>query len=125
MKSERFRKYFSHVLLILIPLILIAMGVFFGHFFSIWHFQSKINRQSQAETLKIAPIKYFSECYRIINEKLPKIKDENFCYVNMAEIFDGEDKDIFIDSYHFGDRGNEKIANKMYEYLRDIILGAI
>jgi hypothetical protein len=40
----------------------------------------------------------------------------------MARIFDEEYKDIFIDSYHFGVRGNEIIANKMYAYLGDIIL---
>ena len=80
------------------------------------------NKILKKATEKIAPIKYFSECYKIINEKLPKIGAENFYYFNMAGIFDGEYKDIFIDSYHFGDRGNEIIANKMYAYLRDIIL---
>ena len=42
----------------------------------------------------------------------------------MTDIFDEEYIDIFIDSYHFGDRGNEIIANEMYAYLKDIILDA-
>jgi hypothetical protein len=73
---------------------------------------------------KIASVEYFSECYRIIDEKLSKIKMEDFYYFNMMKIFDEEYNDIFIDSYHFGDRGNEMVADKMYEYLREVILDA-
>ena len=80
--------------------------------------------QHENKVLRKASVKYFSECYKIIDEKLSEIKMKNFYYYNMTDIFDEEYIDIFIDSYHFGDRGNEIIANEMYAYLRGIILDA-
>ena len=35
---------------------------------------------------------------------------DNFEYVNLAGVFDDSKDEIFIDSNHFGDRGNEIIA---------------
>ncbi len=42
---------------------------------------------------------------------------------DLADAFDdiGDQEDIFIDSYHFGDKGNEIVAEKIYLNIKDII----
>jgi len=35
---------------------------------------------------------------------------DNFEYVNLAGVFDESEDEIFLDSYHFGDRGHEAVA---------------
>ena len=48
----------------------------------------------------------------------------NFRYINLTDIFDNmnNQEDIFIDSYHFGDKGNEIIAENIYQQIKDMIV---
>ena len=54
---------------------------------------------------------------------LGEVDVANFYFVNLADAFDdiGDQEDIFIDSYHFGDKGNEIVAEKIYLNIKDII----
>lgn len=58
---------------------------------------------------------YFESCYKSIDKSMISVtKDNQFNnlqYLNLANLFDDYGREeIFIDSYHFGDRGNEIIA---------------
>jgi lysophospholipase L1-like esterase len=66
---------------------------------------------------------YFRECYTLIDSALDDLHEENFAYINLSGIFDqmGKDEDIFLDSYHFGDKGNEIIAQQMYDRIKNMI----
>ncbi len=67
--------------------------------------------------------KYFTLCYRVINQQLTKLKLRNFHFFDLAGCFDhmkdqDPPPDIFLDSYHFGDKGNHIIAERMYLHLK-------
>jgi len=66
---------------------------------------------------------YFSQCYAELESRLAALSIGNFAYVDQSDIFgDFTDKDeIFLDSCHFGDRGNEIVARRLFERLRSII----
>ncbi len=66
---------------------------------------------------------YFVECYKEINKNLENFKDDNFSYINLSAMFDDvpSSETIFVDSYHFGDKGNEMIAEKILEKMKPII----
>lgn len=65
---------------------------------------------------------YFQKCYAQIDKDLRDFDGENYRYVNLTNIFDTLDdqEDIFIDSYHFGDKGNEIIAKNIFLHIKDI-----
>jgi len=67
---------------------------------------------------------YFIESYHQIDLALQQLDISNFHYFNLQGIFDqiNEKEDIFIDSYHFGDRGNEIIAQAIYRAISSFIL---
>lgn len=66
---------------------------------------------------------YFQKCYTQIDKALKDIDGENYWYSNLSNIFDALDDqdDIFIDSYHFGDKGNEMIAKNIFLKVKEII----
>lgn len=56
---------------------------------------------------------YYRQCYGKIDELLRSSPlPSNVAYTNLSGIFDElpEEQDVFLDSYHFGDRGNDQIA---------------
>lgn len=63
---------------------------------------------------------YFRACYGLIIRDLKNLKGENFQFVDLSGMFDdiGEREEIFLDSYHFGDKGNEKIAESIFQQIR-------
>jgi hypothetical protein len=67
---------------------------------------------------------YFQKCYTQIDNRLRDMNANNFRYVNLTGVFDNmnNQEDIFIDSYHFGDKGNEIIAENIYLQIKDIII---
>lgn len=67
---------------------------------------------------------YFQKCYTQIDTLLQDMKANNFRYFNLTDAFDNinNQEDIFIDSYHFGDKGNEIIAENIYHQIKDIIV---
>ena len=62
---------------------------------------------------------YYLLCYQAIASKLSSLEQENFKFVDLSGVFDGlEAKDeIFIDQFHFGDKGNAIIANAIFSAL--------
>ncbi len=75
---------------------------------------SKVNKEPQ---------EYFKRCYTQIDEALGAFNADNYHYVSLTNVFDtlGNQEDIFIDSYHFGDKGNEIIAANILLHIRDIL----
>jgi hypothetical protein len=63
---------------------------------------------------------YMFECGSRINRSLSEINHARFTYIDLSKIFDGEEdfETIFLDSYHFGDRGNERIARYIADHLQ-------
>jgi len=68
-------------------------------------------------------MKYFTESYYLIDSSLSNFKMDNFKYIDLSNLFDNlsYEEEIFIDSYHFGDIGNEIIAKETYKYISEII----
>lgn len=66
---------------------------------------------------------YFRNCYTRIDETMQMQTIRELYYVNLSDVFDGLQPrpEIFIDSYHFGDRGNALIA----EALGDAVLSVL
>ncbi len=62
---------------------------------------------------------YYAAAYIAIDGRLSALKDPNFHYINLSGVFDGmaAAEDIFLDSFHFGDKGNRLIAQAMAEAL--------
>jgi lysophospholipase L1-like esterase len=67
---------------------------------------------------------YFRDCYAAMERALPLLADRGLRYVDLAGIFDadGPEQEIFLDSYHFGDRGNRRIAEALLAAVRPVIL---
>lgn len=85
-------------------------------------------RESQYQAERVTPHmsnekrkNYFVECFSLMNNELDKLEIDNFHYFNLFNIFDNmkEGEDIFIDSYHFGDKGNEVIANNIFKHIKE------
>lgn len=62
---------------------------------------------------------YYEECYQAIVKRLSVVDARNFKFVNLAGVFDqyGSAEDMFLDQFHFGDKGNAVIANAMFTTL--------
>jgi len=68
---------------------------------------------------------YFRECYGLIAAALTGLHEEHFRFVDLSGVFDdaGAQEEIFLDSYHFGDRGNERIAEGVFRQVQDLMAG--
>ena len=68
-------------------------------------------------------VEYFKKSYAEIDKVLGEFDAENYHYINMANVFDvyGDQEEIFMDSYHFGDKGNEIIAANIFSHIKNII----
>ena len=66
---------------------------------------------------------YFSQCYAKMDSSLKTLKIDNFYFVNLSDIFDNidEGEDIFVDSYHFGDKGNELAAKNIFRHIKPVL----
>ena len=66
---------------------------------------------------------YFAKCYAKMDSSLKNLKIDNFRFVNLSDIFDDMDEgeDIFLDSYHFGDKGNEVAARNIFRHIKPVI----
>ncbi len=88
-------------------------------------------KHSEAEILqhqveRANPIKsseYFAQGYARFRAELPGLELPRFRFVDLAGAFDDMQPgiDVFIDSYHFGDRGNRILADRLYEELRPLL----
>lgn len=65
---------------------------------------------------------YFAECYGAIRARLTdSARLGSLSFLDLSVLFDGEPEteEIFLDSYHFGDRGNARIARALLVGIRD------
>jgi hypothetical protein len=67
---------------------------------------------------------YYSQCYQKIKQKLSNLNISNLTFIDESDAFKGLTSNdyIFLDSYHYGDRGNEFIAKKLFKDMRNIVL---
>lgn len=63
---------------------------------------------------------YFRECYAAIKSHLSEMGTSGADFADLSGVFDGLDtaEEIFLDSYHFGDRGNRIVAERLAEWVR-------
>ena len=82
--------------------------------------QSVLNSRIEEHADHIA---YFHACYQRIDSALQGFDGDGYRFINMARVFDDleADNELFIDSYHFGDKGNEIIAQHIYAVIRDLM----
>lgn len=72
--------------------------------------------QENANAQKAIPEKsahqdYFRACYQALDSALASAAERGLHYVNLSHVFDAQgNEEIFLDSYHFGDKGNEIVA---------------
>ena len=83
----------------------------------------KLLTEREQAKVKHKSVEYFKKCYAEIDKVLGGFDAENYHYINMANVFDahGDQEEIFMDSYHFGDRGNEIIAVNIFSHIKDVI----
>lgn len=67
---------------------------------------------------------YFRTCYGLFAKGLKNLHGDNYQFVDLSGMFDGfdEQEEIFMDSYHFGDKGNEKIAENIFLQIKGRIV---
>lgn len=59
---------------------------------------------------------YFMQCYQLMSWRLASLHQENFKFVDLSKTFDDyrATDEIFLDQFHFGDKGNAVIADVMF-----------
>jgi hypothetical protein len=67
--------------------------------------------------------RYFINCYSKIDQTLKKLPVTDLQYINFTDVFDGipENETIFIDHYHFVDKGNEIVAKTLFNNIKGIV----
>jgi lysophospholipase L1-like esterase len=68
--------------------------------------------------------KYFARCYAEMRQHLTQLHLPNFHFVDLTDVFDSlpASEEIFIDRYHFGDKGNQIIAQALAVRLGEQVL---
>lgn len=63
---------------------------------------------------------YFRRVYALYRTELPKLDLAGFHFADASDALDDvpADTELFLDSYHFGDRGNRILARRLFELLR-------
>jgi hypothetical protein len=64
-------------------------------------------------------IEYHRRTYARVREELSRVDEPNFGFVDLSGVFDELDANtvVFLDKFHFGDRGNEQIARALYPHV--------
>ena len=78
-------------------------------------------REQELRTkLAASALENFSSCYEQIKTRLAAISHERFLFLDRSDVFAdlSATDEIFLDSYHFGDRGNEILAQAIEEGIR-------
>ena len=68
-------------------------------------------------------IDYFQKCYNELRKGLPALHLDGFTFGDGSVVFDratGKDE-IFLDAFHFGDRGNKMISDMVFGVIRPIV----
>jgi hypothetical protein len=66
---------------------------------------------------------YFAQCYELLKLRLENLQGDNLTYVDQSDVFGAftDHDEIFLDSYHFGDRGSEIAAREIARAIRPIL----
>ena len=66
---------------------------------------------------------YFVACYDAIRVRLAALKSQGLRFVDVSRSVDGDfaREHLYIDSYHFADKGNERLAAAMLDSIREIV----
>ena len=78
---------------------------------------------SRRESEFLSPSRdYYRECYTAMASHLSRLDLKNFKFKDLSGIFDSyrTKDDIFLDQFHFGDKGNALIAQSIYSELAKI-----
>ena len=67
---------------------------------------------------------YFRESYPLIAQGLAALSGEHYQFVDLSGVFDGlgAEEEIFLDTVHFGDRGNDRIAQGIFQQIKDRVV---
>ncbi len=70
-------------------------------------------------------IEYFNRCYSRMREAMGAMKADNLTFIDLSCLFDASmDKSlIYLDAYHFGDRGNEVVAEAILDSIGPVMHG--
>lgn len=68
---------------------------------------------------------YFVQCYQLISTVLAGLRQDNFRFVDLSKIFDAfqATDEVFLDQFHFGDKGNAVIAEAMFAAIANHLAG--
>jgi hypothetical protein len=69
----------------------------------------------------------FTKSYQEMKSRLSSIHGDRFLYLDQSDAFAGltASDEIFLDSYHFGDRGNAIVAKKIADGIRQSITASV
>ena len=87
------------------------------------HRAAEILQNSAPRADPVKSSEYFAAGYARYREELPRLELPNFHYLDLSTVFDDMEPgvDVFVDSYHFGDRGNRLIADRLYQELLPLL----
>ena len=82
---------------------------------------------TEREKAMVVHADYFRQSYAQIDQQLTSYRADNFEYINLAGAFDtiSNKENVFVDSYHFGDKGNEIIANGIYKGIKRLLINNV
>ena len=82
---------------------------------------SETKRRSNKSKKPSQRDKYFTACYSSMRKSLSGITLNNFTFLDFSGVLDHYPgaAHLYLDSYHFGDKGYEIIAEKIFEHLSD------
>lgn len=68
---------------------------------------------------------YFVQCYALMSSRMAGLRQDNFRFVDLSKMFDGYSAkdEIFLDQFHFGDKGNALIADAMFSAIASHLAG--
>lgn len=77
--------------------------------------------------MPVPAVENFSSCYEQMKARLASISQERFLFLDHADVFADltAADEIFLDSYHFGDRGNEILAKAIVQGVRTSSIGLL
>ena len=80
-------------------------------------------RENEIRAAQAAGFDHFAQCYRYMRSRLSELSDDRLVYLDLSDIFAdlGASDEIFLDSYHFGDRGNELVAARIADGIGPIL----
>jgi hypothetical protein len=81
-------------------------------------------REQKLRTRLLSPaLENFAKSYQEMKSRLESIHGDQFLYLDQSDAFAGltASDEIFLDSYHFGDRGNAIVAKKIADGIRSTL----